>query len=412
MQENGLKYKLKPLKLIFNCAKILKNTAFQAIISICFVLFFSDHLPLSMTRSFYTLSLLIRDLLMYVLPIAIFFYIASMLAELKQQAFLLIGVLLLFEALSNSLSISYAYGIGFSFYNKINLSNNTFQGMEGLSPYFNIGQFRPKFYTVDKGTLLGVIIGLFLAIESGPTFIQSLQRSKDFINLIFSKFFGKLIPLMVFGFLLNLEKSGFLTGLTHSYGLAFVIILLGILVYLIFLFSVAGAFRISEIFRQIKNIWPVGLIAFTSSSSAATMPFTISAVEKNVKVPSFSRLIIPATTNIQQIGDCIANVFFGLLILKQFNFPFPEINIWLPFMTVYVLARFTTAGMVGGAIFILIPIFEKYLGFTPEMSSILLALNLLFDPIITSTNVLANGALCVIFEKVWLTIKSLQFKPH
>ena len=149
-----------------------------------------------------------------------------MLAELKQQAFLLIGVLLLFEALSNSLSISYAYGIGFSFYNKINLSNNTFQGMEGLSPYFNIGQFRPKFYTVDKGTLLGVIIGLFLAIESGPTFIQSLQRSKDFINLIFSKFFGKLIPLMVFGFLLNLEKSGFLTGLTHSYGLAFVIILL------------------------------------------------------------------------------------------------------------------------------------------------------------------------------------------
>ncbi len=412
MQENGPKYKIKSLNLIFNSFKILKNTAFQAIISICFVLFFSDHFPLSITRGFYTLSLLIRDLLMYILPIAIFFYIASMLAELKEQAFLLIGILLIFEVLSNSLSISYAYGIGFSFYNKINLSNNTFHEMEGLLPYFNIGKFRPKFYTVDKGTLLGVIVGLIFAIKNGASFIQSFQKFKDFINLIFSKFFAKLIPLMVFGFLLNLQKSGFLTGFTHSYGLAFVMILLGIFIYLIFLFSVAGAFRISEILRQVKNIWPVGLIAFTSSSSAATMPFTISAVEKNVKVPSFSRIIIPATTNIQQIGDCIANVFFGLLILKQFNFPFPEINIWLPFMTVYVLARFTTAGMIGGAIFILIPIFEKYLGFTPEMSSILLALNLLFDPIITSTNVLANGALCVILEKIWLKIQLFQPKHN
>src|SRR5690606_3504432 len=145
------------------------------------------------------------------------------------------------------------------------------------------------------------------------------------------------------------------------------IIILGIVFYLLLLFIIAGSFRIHEIGRQIKNIWPVGVIAFTSSSSAATMPFTIVAVEKNIQDPLFAGLIIPATTNIQQIGDCIANVFFGLLILKQFGFSFPEFNVWLPFMAVYVLARFTTAGMIGGAIFILMPIYEKYLGFTPEM---------------------------------------------
>ncbi|AIL12872.1 hypothetical protein IM40_04070 [Candidatus Paracaedimonas acanthamoebae] len=405
MQENGPQgYRI----LVLNKLKILTNTTLQTIIAICFVLMLGTHLPLSVSRGFYTFSLLIRDLLMYILPIAIFSYIVSMLAGLKQQAFLLVGVLLIFEALSNTLSISYAYSVGFTVYNKINLLNSSFQKAESLLPYFSLGQFRPQFYTVDKGTFLGVLVGFFFATGKGTLAMQTFYRFRKCIDVIFSKVLAKLIPGMVLGFLLNIQKSGLLTNLTENYGLALLIILLGIIFYLILLFSIAGSFRIHEIMRQIKNIWPAGLIAFTSSSSAATMPFTITAVEKNVKVPSFAGLIIPATTNIQQIGDCIANVFFGLLILKQFGFPFPELNTWLPFMIVYVLARFTTAGMIGGAIFILIPIYEKYLGFTPEMSSVLLALNILLDFLITSSNVLANGALCVIFEKIWLKVKDFR----
>ena len=405
MQENGPhRYRVFTL----NKLKTLTNTTFQTIIAICFVLLFGSHLPLSASRGFYTFSLLIRDLLMYILPVAVFAYITSMLAGLKQQAFLLVGILLIFEALSNTLSISYAYGVGFAVYNKISLLNDSFQKAESLLPYFSLGQFRPQFYTVDKGTFLGVLVGFFFAIGKGTSAMQVFHQFRKCIDMIFSKILAKLIPMMVLGFLLNIQKSGLLSNLTKNYGFAFLIIFFGIVFYLLLLFSVAGSFRIHEIVRQIKNIWPAGLIAFTSSSSAATMPFTISAVEKNVKVPSFAGLIIPATTNIQQIGDCIANVFFGLLILKQFDFPFPEMSAWLPFMVVYVLARFTTAGMIGGAIFILIPIYEKYLGFTPEMSSVLLALNILLDPFITSSNVIANGALCVIFEKIWLKVQKVH----
>lgn len=405
MQENGpQRYRVFTL----NKLKTLTNTTFQTIIAICFVLAFGPLLPLSASRGFYTFSLLIRDLLMYILPVAVFAYITSMLAGLKQQAFLLVGILLIFEALSNTLSISYAYGVGFAVYNKISLLNDSFQKAESLLPYFSLGQFRPQFYTVDKGTFLGVLVGFFFAIGKGTSAMQVFHQFRKCIDMIFSKILAKLIPVMVLGFLLNIQKSGLLSNLTKNYGFAFLIILFGIVFYLLLLFSIAGSFRIHEVVRQIKNIWPAGLIAFTSSSSAATMPFTIAAVEKNVRDPSFAGLIIPATTNIQQIGDCIANVFFGLLILKQFGFPFPEMSAWLPFMVVYVLARFTTAGMIGGAIFILIPIYEKYLGFTPEMSSVLLALNILLDPFITSSNVIANGALCVIFEKIWLKVQKVH----
>src|SRR5690606_21175355 len=138
--------------------------------------------------------LFIRDLLMYVLPIAIFAYITSMLSGLKQRAFLLVGVLLFFEALSNTLSISYAYGIGFAIYNKINLLNNTFKEVENLSPFFSLGQYRPQVYTADKGTLLGVLTGFFFATGRGASVVQTFQWLKKYIDVIFSKILAKLIP--------------------------------------------------------------------------------------------------------------------------------------------------------------------------------------------------------------------------
>ena len=54
----------------------------------------------------------------------------------------------------------------------------------------------------------------------------------------------------------------------------------------------------------------------------------------------------------------------------------------------------------------MLPIYEAYLGFTPEMIAIILAFNVILDPLVTSSNVLANGALCRIFERAWTLIYS------
>ena len=51
--------------------------------------------------------------------------------------------------------------------------------------------------------------------------------------------------------------------------------------------------------------------------------------------------------------------------------------------------------------FIMIPIYEAYLSFTPEMIALIIAFNIFLDPIVTTANVMANGALCKIFENIW-----------
>jgi Na+/H+-dicarboxylate symporter len=142
-------------------------------------------------------------------------------------------------------------------------------------------------------------------------------------------------------------------------------------------------------------------MALTSGCSISTMPWTIEGTSKNLQNPSFAQAVIPATTNIQQIGDCIANTFLCFILYRHFFGEAPDFHTWLSFTVVFVLARFATAAVLGGAIFIMLPIYENYLFFNGEMIAIILAFNVILDPLITSCNVIANGALCRVYERVW-----------
>ena len=78
--------------------------------------------------------------------------------------------------------------------------------------------------------------------------------------------------------------------------------------------------------------------------------------------------------------------------------------VWFRFSIAFVIARYYTAAVLGGAIFIMLPIYESYLSFNTEMLAIILAFNVVLDPIATSMNVLCNGALCRLFELVWTRV--------
>lgn len=58
----------------------------------------------------------------------------------------------------------------------------------------------------------------------------------------------------------------------------------------------------------------------------------------------------------------------------------------------FVLAKFSVAAVPGGGILVMLPILEAYLGLNGEMLSLITALYLLFDPVITCANILGNGA--------------------
>ncbi len=375
---------------------MLKNRSFQILLVLSIYLASAAHLPDWTHHAFYTFSLLIKDLLLWMLPLSVGLFIAHAIGSFEKKAPLFILTLFLFEAVSNGCSVWYAYGCGHLASNFLpsvepKLLNETF------APLWRLPSLKPAWWSADKGTLLGIALGIAAAFRF-PSLLFYLGRGKALAEKILTRFFSRLIPLFVLGFVARMYKTNLLNQLFSEYAELLLWLLCALLFYISLLFLLGAG---SRFFSHVRNLLPAAGVAFSSGCSLSTMPWTIEGTSKNLHDPDLAKAVIPATTNIQQIGDCIANAFLCFLIYRQFHGAAPDLALWLPFSAVFVLARFATAAVLGGAIFIMLPLYESFLHFSPEMIAMILAFNVVLDPLITCSNVVANGALCRVFERCW-----------
>lgn len=386
---------------MFSSLKIFKQRWAQVILVLIVYFIFASSLPLKAHQGFYTISVFIKDLLIWIMPATVGLFIAHAIASFEKKAPLFILTLILFEAVSNLMSVWYAYGSAAttgSLLPTLSMSNTNFD----FSPLYRIPFHKPSWWSADKGTIFGLLLGIFAWLSPNPSIKEAVQKGKRIAEWILTKIFARLIPFFVLGFVAQMYKTHLLQHVFVHYTALIVCLVVLLVIYISFLFLLGSGFSFATWTNNIKNILPAGGIAFTSGCSLSTMPWTIEGTSKNLKNKEFAKAVIPATTNIQQIGDCIANTFICCLIYKQFFGQLPDVMTWISFSTIFVLARFATAACLGGAIFVMLPIYEGYLSFNAEMIAIILAFNVILDPLITCTNVIANGALCRVYEKVWI----------
>lgn len=391
-------------------ALLIRHRSVQILLILTIYLMAASFLPMAVHQGFYTISVLIKDLLLWILPLTVGFFIAHAISSFEKRASLFIFLLFLFEAISNTASVWYSYGCA-------HLAASYLPAIEArsledvFSPLWRFPWIKPTWWSADKGTFAGIALGL-LSSSKLPGLRAIISKGKGIAELILTRFFSRLIPLFILGFVARMYKTQLLNQMFVHYADLLLWLFLFLAVYLAFLFLLGSGFSISRFFNHVKNLMPAGGVAFSSGCSLSTMPWTIEGASKNMQNPDLAKAVIPATTNIQQIGDCIANTFFCFLIYQQFNGVPPTFSVWLSFSIVFVLARFATAAVLGGAIFVMLPIYESYLGFTPEMIVMILAFNVILDPVITSTNVVANGALCRVFERAWMWVFSSVLRKY
>jgi hypothetical protein len=356
--------------------------------------------PLSVHQGLYTISLLIKDLLLCILPLTVGLFIACSILSFHNKAALFILVLFLFEALSNSCSVWYAFGCGHvvaQFLPTIEVESLT----HSFEPLWRLPLLVPPWWTASRATFVGVLFGLIASFNL-PHLQKVIITGKEWIEKVLTNVFSRLIPLFILGFVAKMHQTHLIGQIYQSYADFLLWLCLSLVLYIAALFFVGAGFHFVRSLRSARHLLPAAGMAFSSGCSLSTMPWTIQGCTRSLQHPHLAHAVIPATTNIQQIGDCIVNAFLCFLIYTQFYGTSPSLSMWIPFSLVFVLTRYATAAVLGGAIFIMLPVYEAYLHFTPDMIAIILAFNVILDPIITCANVVANGALCLLFERVWI----------
>ncbi len=332
----------------------------------------------------YGMSLSLKSLIVFVLPFLIFGLLFKTAVQLAKKASKWILFILAGVCLSNFTSTMISYAIG-SFAYQFDLSMVLPTEEAALTPLwqFSLPKLVGNGHAMFAGLLLGIACGWFR-----PALGEKIAfRLEKYISH-FMRAFLYVIPLFIAGFIVKMMHDGVLSLIVRNYALIFLLVASAVFTYigLIYFIVQCGGFL-----QSLKNMLPAALAGFGSMSSAAAMPLTILGTEKNSKNPDIARSIIPATVNIHLMGDCFAIPIFAFAIMKSFGVAEPAFISYLIFAAYFVLAKFSVAAVPGGGILVMLPILETYLGFNGEMLSMITALYILFDPIITAANVLGNG---------------------
>jgi Na+/H+-dicarboxylate symporter len=381
------------------------SISFQLVIIISFVFLFGKYLGHKIPVFFYTFSLLFKELLSVFLPIIVFSFILAGILSFKKNAPLVLFFLLSITTASNFLVMILVFFIIKIVINPISAIGDTtslaFQN--GINPLFSFSF--PSIVSPEKALLTAVILGVVFSFINNNKVNQAAIKLKQIVEKVLKYFFIPLIPLYVLGFLLKLVCENSFLPIFASYGTMFLFIIAIQILYVVFLYFFVSGFKIKSTLKNIKEILPSYITAFSTMSSTATIPVTIKSVVKMTKNSPLAQMGVPILANVHMLGDAVAIPILSIVTMKIFFGYIPSFTVYLKFTTYFCTMLFAASGIPGGGIIIMLPFLKSIFGFSPEMVSLAITLHLLQDSFGTASNVAGDGAISLLVNRMLKKLK-------
>ncbi len=236
-------------------ATLYKHRGVQVILLVVLYLFAAPHLPLELHQGLYTLSLLLKDLLVWMLPLTACFFIASAVCGFRQRAPLFILSLLAFEGLSNLVSVWYAYAGGHLA--SASLPPSLFpETPSTFNPLWRLPFAKPGWWSPEKGTIVGLLAGCIGGYGKYPFVQKAIARGKEAAEWTLTRIFARLIPLFVLGFIARMHQTNLLGQMTSRYAFLLAWLLLLLVGYMALLFLISSSGSLRRALQEAKNLTP------------------------------------------------------------------------------------------------------------------------------------------------------------
>jgi len=248
--------------------------------------------------------------------------------------------------------------------------------------------------------LASIIFGVALLVmkRSKSTPLMQVLDTVQGASLVIIAFIMKFAPIAVFGLIAQvIIKNGLeVIGDLGFYMLTFIVILAAILV---FYSTVLIGFSKRSPLEFAKAIREPFVIAFSTSSSSATMPITLRAAEQNLKIdPTVSRMVIPvgATVNLDGTAAYQAIVVIFLAQISGLNLDLSQIVL---LVSLSVAASIGAPGVPGGSLAILIGLLPGF-GIPVSTFALILAVDRPLDMARTAVNVTGDLVTCTVMQRL------------
>ena len=151
------------------------------------------------------------------------------------------------------------------------------------------------------------------------------------------------------------------------------VVVLGLFLMIVFYCILVSVFAKKNPFWFLKQLSPAQLLAFSTSSSAATLPVTMERVEEHIGVDKeVSSFVLPVGATVNMDGTSLYQGIAAVFIAQALSFDLP-LSAQLTIVLTALLASIGTAAVPGAGMVMLVIVLES-VGFPPEKYAIGLAL--------------------------------------
>jgi len=231
----------------------------------------------------------------------------------------------------------------------------------------------------NKLMLQVIFFAIFLGISMlliGEEKAKPLKDFFDSLNDVVLKMVDLIMlsaPFAVFALLAGVVVSSGDPDLLYALMYYAVVVVLGLLLMIVFYLIVVATVTKKNPFWFLKQISPAQLLAFSTSSSAATLPVTMERVEEHIGVDKeVSSFVLPVGATINMDGTSLYQAVAAVFIAQALGFDLTFAD-QLTIVLTALLASIGSAAVPGAGMVMLVIVLES-VGFPPEKLAIGLAL--------------------------------------
>jgi len=377
-----------------------KNLLLQIVIAITLGALLGNYLPESISRIFATFNGIFGNFLQFIIPPLIVGLIVPAIGNIGKEA----GKLLLITAFiaygSTIFSGLMTYGVSIKIFPGLLGSeslSDVSQKAENLKPFFEIEM--PPLFDVMSGLILAFILGIAISKHDFPVMENFFNEFRKVIMWIIERLIIPFLPLFIFGIFLDMTYSGQVFSILSTFvkiiGVIFVLHLLLLLIQ----YLIAGAISKRNPFTSMKIMAPAYFTALGTQSSAATIPVTLNQAIKNKVDPKIAGFTVPLCATIHLAGSTLKIVACAIALMLLQGTPIVPLEM-IGFICMLGIAMVAAPGVPGGAIMAALGVLSSILGFGTEDQSLMIALYIAMDSFGTAANVMGDGAIAMIVDKI------------
>ena len=237
--------------------------------------------------------------------------------------------------------------------------------------FFALSNNKLMLQVIFLSILLGISLLMIETNRAKP--LRDIFESLNDVVLKMVDLIMKIAPIAVFALIANVIVSSGDSKLLSALLLYSSVVVFGLFLMIVFYMFIFFIVTRKNPLLFIRQISPAQLLAFSTSSSAATLPVTMERVEEHVGVDKeVSSFVLPVGATINMDGTSLYQAVAAVFISQALNFDL-TFSDQLTIVLTALLASIGSAAVPGAGMVMLVIVLES-IGFPPDKLAIGLAL--------------------------------------